>query len=554
MKKIVIILCIIGFLVYFQSLMNLFVWDDVHGQVLDNNILYGFNNIPKILFYHWTSYYKPLFYVVLNFFLTVFGDKPFPLHFFQLCLHIINSILVFLLFSKFFKKNISFVLSLIFLVHPAISEAVLYISAIQDVLYLFFGLVALNMILYYRELKYKTPLIFLFLVLSILSKETGIAFLLLMLFYKVLFDKENLKRYFTFSVIFIVFYLTLRIGFLHINPFSPEFKSPWTYDADLHTRLITMPKIVFKYLILSIWPEKLQIFQLWWVRTINFSDFYVPLISVLTFFTAVFTYGVIKYRKIKKETYPYFFFLAWLNTGLLLHIQIIPLDMTFAERWLYIPLIGLLGIAGFILNRVDFSERKMKVFYLILAGIILLFSLRTFIRTFDWYSQKSLALHDFEVDKNNPGTYYTLEDVYVHNNQFSKISELNTQLEQLTPNNENLYNAMAYIETYRGDYKKAEEILARSGKKTLKTRINYGFILINQDPKKAELFLRDSLRYFPNSFEINLLFGVTEYKLGYKQKALEYISKAVKLNPSKITEYEYIRTLIEKSAPINLGL
>jgi len=54
-----------------------------------------------------------------------------------------NSILLFLFLRSFFSRYSSFVVCLLFLVHPINSEAVLYSANLQDVLFFFFGMLSL---------------------------------------------------------------------------------------------------------------------------------------------------------------------------------------------------------------------------------------------------------------------------------------------------------------------------------------------------------------------------------------------------------------------------
>ena len=530
MKKTIALFFIIGFLVYFQSLFNGFVWDDLSGQILQNSVLYGFDKIPNLIFYHWGYYYKPVFYLVLNFIVTIFGESAFPFHLVQLIIHVANTILLFLLFSKFFKKNISFILALVFLVHPAISEAVLYISALQDVLYPFFGLIALNIVVYDLNSKYKKYAL-LFLALSLLSKETGIAFIVLVLVYKFLFNRLDFKKYFLFSTIFLSIYLFIRLIFLRISFFNPEFQSLWSYDINLQTRLLTIPQIIFKYLTLFIWPEKLQVFQLWWVRNINFSDFYFPFGIVVVLFILVMFYGLWLYKRFRKESFAYFFFFLFAVTGFLLHLQIIPLDMTFAERWFYLPIIGILGVIGFILNKYLISKRRIKLFVVLSVIIVLALSIRTFMRSFDWHDQNTLVLHDFEVDKKNAGTYFLIVDYYINNKKYDKAKDAISHLYQLMPSNENVDISLAHLYSKTGNVTAAEKIFRNSKKKIVKTNLQYALLLFKEDPKKAEPVLKEALKHFHESHELFYFYSLVLYQMGEKDAAMNYIAKAKKLAP-----------------------
>ncbi len=537
MKKIVALFFFIGFLVYSQTFFNGFVGDDIYGQIVSNYYLYGFNKIPTILIYHWSPYYKPVFYISLNIFLTIFGNNAFPLHLFQLIIHILNTTLIFLLFSKFFKKNISFILALVFLIHPAISEAVLYISALQDVLYSFFGLLALN-VLVLKEFKWKKIVVFLLLGLSIFSKETGVAFLILAAFYKILFNTENFKKYLLGIGLVFSAYFFMRSIVLHVNIIDPQYRPEWTSDADFLTRLITIPKIIFKYISLFIFPDKLQITQIWWVRVVNFPDFYFPLAILLVIFSTIFIYGFWQLRLIKKEVFPYLFFAFWLILGFGLHSQIITLDATFSERWFYLPIVGILGTAGFVLNKINLKGKRLKAIYIISALIILLLSMKTFVRSFNWVDDQTLLFHDAKVDKTNIGTSILVGNYYLRQKDYDRAIEAYKQTKRLSPGNEETDNAFANIEIQRGNLEKAKEILERSPKNNLSSKTNYSFVLsLLRQYDEAKSYIYDSLKYYPNSDSLYLILAYTHYSLGNRVEALNDMQMALKLGPANEVEY-----------------
>src|SRR5437660_55718 len=92
-KKVVSIIAILGFIVFFNSLFNGFLGDDL-GQLLNNQAVHSINNIPK-LFYGSTFdngnsnnftgiYYRPIMVSIFAFVYTFFGSNPFPYHLFQL--------------------------------------------------------------------------------------------------------------------------------------------------------------------------------------------------------------------------------------------------------------------------------------------------------------------------------------------------------------------------------------------------------------------------------------------------------------------------------------
>src|SRR3989344_1889229 len=150
-RKISLIFFILGMAIYANSLFNPFFGDDFH-QIKNNPSIHSVLRIPS-LFLKGTfndgsgnqinNYYKPLLSTTYSLIYFFFGDNPFGYHLIQILVHIVNSFLIYLLFSKFFEKKISFLLSLLFLTHPINTEAVVYISNLQDPLFFLFGMVAL---------------------------------------------------------------------------------------------------------------------------------------------------------------------------------------------------------------------------------------------------------------------------------------------------------------------------------------------------------------------------------------------------------------------------
>src|SRR5690348_14991158 len=112
----------IGLIVFGNGLFNHFVGDD-NSQILQNPAIQSISNIPKFFFENRLTiadksalggyYYKPLFDVWFTLSYSLAGQNYFFYHLFQIFLHIANSCLLFFFFTKFFKKSLAFILSLI---------------------------------------------------------------------------------------------------------------------------------------------------------------------------------------------------------------------------------------------------------------------------------------------------------------------------------------------------------------------------------------------------------------------------------------------------------
>src|SRR3989344_7964807 len=159
-KKVLLILFIAGFLVYGNSINNGFVWDD-EEQIVKNSIIQNLGNIGQIFsgatFQTGGAglsgyFFRPLitFTFMLNYFF--WGENAFGFHLFQIIFHILNGyliyrILILLLEKSHLKQILSSLTALIFVIHPAITEGVVYIAAVSEVMFTFFILTALFFLL-----------------------------------------------------------------------------------------------------------------------------------------------------------------------------------------------------------------------------------------------------------------------------------------------------------------------------------------------------------------------------------------------------------------------
>ena len=507
MKKILVIV-VFGFLIYGLSLYNGFVWDD---EVSFSSL----KNIPTA-----GVYFRPAISAVYSTIYNIFGPQPFFFHFSQLIFHITTAILIFNIFKCFFKENLSLILTLIFLVHPANVEAVSFASAMQEVGFTLVGIFGLYLFVIpvktgiqddikkhendlFIKIFFGTFLLF----TALLMKETAIVFFVLVFGYLLLFKRKPsdvLVSYSIFAVIFLMTYSLFRLsgGNLYVQGqgLFPIMR------VSLATRLINIPSIIQYYLSMFLYPINLAIAQHWVIKFPNFINFFLPLIIETLLFLAVVAFFIKKKNKI------FAFFFLWFLIGLLPHLQIIPLNMTVAERWLYFPMIGLLGMIGSIIKISNIKNQKSKILFSFAIIIIFVLSVRSFVRTLDWRNGLSLYSRDIRKDssfdlQNNMGVELFRIGRY---EEAKKYFEISTQLAPYWWVNWN--NLGASFEREK-NYKKAADYYQKS--------INNGqyylayenlaktLILQGKNQKKTEKFLQTAIKLFPenqNLLQMNTYF------------------------------------------------
>ena len=525
-----------GFVIYFLSLFNGFVVDD-NVQILSNPIIRNLN-ISSLFFgssyyagdFSNTAgiYYKPIFTLLTSILFNLSGGTPFLMHLAQLLLHTTNSFLVYILFSKFFKKFLSIFLAFIFLVHPGNTESVVYISNLQDVLFPFFGLMAIIIWDFKCKFECKLVIVGVFLLLSILSKESGILFLLTIPLYVLICDKQKIWKSVLVSISVFIIYFVLRL-FIAKVPINHQIISP-IMSLSLEERLMTLPKVIFSFLKLFVFPLNLSWGQHWVVKSFDLTEFWIPLLYVIGFCIFVL---FIYFKTSIKQHYKILFFITIALLGLGLHSQIIPLDFTFAERWIYFPMIGLLGLLCYLVSVLRVEKLNKSLILLVTVLLILVLSYRSMIRSLDWKNDKTLVIHDIKIDPNSLSLQNNYAYLMMQEKNY-KVAIPYLEKSLATFKDTSSYNNLAFSYAKVGE---KENSLA-TYEKALKlgdfymTYQNYIAELIRQEKlEKASELTKKAIEKFPNNNKLWLLASVIEYKKGNLKDAIILLQNADQLIP-----------------------
>lgn len=550
--KLYIFLIGIGLIVYFNSLFGSFLWDDI-SFIQNNPLVHSLNNFAGFFFGATVSsqngtvaagsYYRPFGFSIWAMLYSISGNQPFLYHFFQLFIHISNALLIFSFFKKFFKERLAFFLSFLFLVHPINSEAVDYISAMEDPLMLLFGMSAL--LAYAKAKNNKGFVLTGFLLLcSLLAKETGIVFLVVIFTY-FLFFRRNVKSLIitSLSVLLpLIFYIFLRF-FIARMPFSVgKIPDVPMMTAPLAQRLYTMPSIFWFYVRTFFFPNNLFTFQEWMVPGLT-NDFFISLLLNISFISATIIFGIWIWRINKKDFWAYVFFAVWFFVGILIHIQLLPLDMTVADRYFYFGVVGIIGMLGIIIKNIGEKNKRVSSFGITVAIILLIIlSVRTIIRNTNWYDGISLYSHDLQFEKND-----RMENLFaVGLINANRYAEAQVHLENLlarNPKEPALYVNLAIAYEITGNFAKAGQTYGKglSADDSGAVYYNYSRFLIEREGKitDSKNIAEKGLLKFPQNGSLWLMKAVCEYKLGEKSSALTDAKKAKSISPGIATQSVY---------------
>lgn len=453
---------VITFFAYFNSLQNGFVIDDT-SFILKWDLTRQAGNLPQLLSgaapAGHEGVYRPLRSVLYLVAYTLWGTNPIFYHALGIIIHLFATALVYLITLRIFgKKSIAFLTGLIFGLHPLHTENVNYIAAVFDN----FGALLL-LVAFYGYLKNNKRWLIVSVICAILayfSYEVTLVLPLLLISYEILLKKRPIVKNrplwaLYFAPVFL--YAFIRVFVLQITHRGEYIL------GSFYLTMLTMSKVIFKWLALLVWPANLSInpqippdIESWINAYTNLEPlrrqtiFDPPVLLSILVILGLVTTSIATGRR-----YPIISFcISWFFISLLPVSYIIPQGFLMAERNGYLASFGpiLLFAYGFIALYGHFSTNVSKSKYLqnlLILGLIVvvtLFSIRTFIRNRDWQNELTIW---HSLTNQQTGTilgYIYQGHIYTNNKQYQKAIDFYQQALKQQPNNIDvlLYLAMAY--------------------------------------------------------------------------------------------------------------
>ena len=350
-----------------------------------------------------TGLYRPMTTLSYLFNYAALGNGPHPAgyHALNLALHGLNVALVYALGLAILGDGFpALALAALWAVHPALVESVTNIVGRADLLA---GLGVLAGLLSYVRLRLATGgrrIAWLAVLVgaqtvALFSKESGAVLPFLLLLYDFTWPRAETwrRRVGAYAALMVpfgaFFYLRWQLHSQMVVPFA---ENP-LIGAGFWTPRMTAVKVVGKFLWLFIWPARL---------TADYSFHAVPLFGwrpwewedAKAVLALAATAGLILVAvRFRRRNRPLFFLLGFFLVALApVSNLVIPIGSIMAERFLYLPSVGLAGcavvVAGEIARRAGLRWTGLK--WVALGLACLGFGLRTYARNFDWRDDESL--------------------------------------------------------------------------------------------------------------------------------------------------------------------
>ena len=360
--KVYTILVLIPLCLYFKSLFYDFSPMDDQWLIIRNAAsLSNWENLPDFFTKPTAElYYRPLLSVSLMIDYHISHLSPYSYHFTNLLLHILCVVLLFNFLKQLNVDNkLSFLLSILFAVHPVLLHSVAWIPGRNDSLLTAFTLVSfITLNQYVLKNNFKFLIIhFLAFVLALLTKEN--AFLLPIFFLTLCYNKIKTKQLLsliTLWLVIVIAWFIIKLNVVNIFPSAG------------HNVILTIKNSVFGYLIFigkSVLPFQLSVAPTYLHTSI------IPGIIVLLLFT--FLYFKFGFKNAR---------FGWLGIVIFFVMLIIPIwysassiSQEHYEHRAYLPLVGIILFISQL--RIDVNA---KIFNYLILIMVIAFSLKTFQR------------------------------------------------------------------------------------------------------------------------------------------------------------------------------
>ncbi|UPU36715.1 tetratricopeptide repeat protein [Geomonas paludis] len=341
------LVCLVAFAVYGNTLSMGLVWDDVR-LIKEDSLVRSLLNLPLMFSTDvWygslndvtpAPYYRPLFKASLALDYAIWGENPFGYHLTNALLHVAASLCCFLAAAKFLRSHgAAFFAALVFAVHPVHSEAVAWISARNESLCAIFMLLSFLCYLRFKDGSRVADLILSLgaFFLSLLAKEMSITLPALVLLHELSFGSGGFRTRLRLPLLFAlaaVPYLLLRTMILEVATWG---------GPPLLERVYTSFGLLARYLRLLVFPADLKVFyDLPMQQSFLAVDVLAPLAVLLLVVAATIPAWRVDRR--------IFFCMCWILITLapVSGIPGVLVPALMAERYLYIPSLGLAFLAG----------------------------------------------------------------------------------------------------------------------------------------------------------------------------------------------------------------
>lgn len=581
-----LLIALIGSAAYSNSLYVPFHFDDILN-IADNSIvkdIYNFVDLSKSVGQELRNAFISRYVGFLTFALNyqIAGNNVFGYHLTNLAIHLINSVLLYLLILQIGKSRLhahnravpeeddvfpllAFFTAAIFVAHPLHTQAVTYTVQRFTSLTALFCLLAL--LLYLKSVeageRARTTarafycISLLSMVLAMKTKENAATFPIVIAIAELFFHKEKWKKrvfrllpFFATSLIVPLTMISLAgtySGFDTLN----EATRVQAQFARLDY-LITQFRVVTRYVSLFFWPTNLNLdydFRL------SKSLFEIDTFLSFCFLSLILIVGIVAYMKSRQGDFSARFIsfgIFWFFIAQLVESSIIPIVDIIFEHRMYLPSVGLLIACMGLLLAASEKPSTAKVFkiplYIVLAAFVAALGLATYSRNVVW--QDPVSLWE-DVAKKSPlkaRPHNNLGTAYIEKGRLQDAEREFLTALQIQPTYSQSYANLGRIYRDRGETAKAISAFKQSAVSDYSTKADENLALaydMSGDYEMAAFYFRRCAERNPVSGGYFNL-GLALKKAGKSEEALAAYRRSAQLNTGNADAYINIGNVLSE--------
>jgi Flp pilus assembly protein TadD len=493
-----------GFVVHFPALQGEPIWDD--DYLTRTN---PFIKSPLLIletFRHWlfpesyASHYRPVQNLIYMADYFLWNNNLYGFHLSSILFHVGSAVLLYFLLRKLLPalltwrgqqsdisanrdaralSLIAFLVALLWVVHPVHSAAVDYVSGRADSLALFFAFS--GWLLFLKAWEFSRPFVrgVVFTLawsagaLSLCSRESGCILIVLFLLYLFAFEKSTALRRKCIVLVACLSMFGLYAGLRHLP--GEQIQTPLSSGRSAPERAVLMCRALGDYGRLMFFPANLHMERtVDDPRTVRSEKMRRDLI-VLEYLSiagalmlAMFAFGALRSDRGQRLR---IFGAAWFLLAYLPISNLIELNATVAEHWLYVPSIGLLVFLAGITLAFPSSWRRASVAFASCAVIAL--GVRSTVRSGDWLSNEIFARRTIAAGGASIRIELLLGQTYVQRGDYAAAERIYRKALQLYPDYPSARNNLADALVRQGKEDEAKAVFVAATEAAPETRKEY---------------------------------------------------------------------------------
>ncbi len=499
-------LALIGFIVRLPALQGQRIWDDQY-LVRDNPFIKSplliLESFRHYLFLDsYSSHYRPV--QNISYFLDYWfwNMNEFGFHLTNVLLHIGSGILLYFLLRQLILSfrfrwspqpvrqtalelipwisHTAFLIALLWTVHPVHSAAIDYISGRADSLAFLFASAGWLLFLRANRATNRIDRVLIYILaaalglLALCSREIAIIWVVIFVAHLLFVERQIGTRTRIGASVCCLGLVLMYVGVRHLPAGKPTFPAPEVFTPPV--RAILMARALGDYGRLMVWPSNLYMERTVVSNPIHFQNNQTWRSTIGTEYLSILGLAVLVMLLIgslKKDRWQAMrvFGAAWFIAAYLPISNVIQLNATTAEHWLYLPSVGLLIFGAGYLFQLPVRFRHLVITFAAFA--VLALGSRSFIRSSDWVDAETFYKRTFEAGSRSARVAVNLGQVYSARGAYAEAEQIFRSVLEQNPDYPVAQNNLASVLARQGKDKEAEALFAVIEKNSKRTRQEY---------------------------------------------------------------------------------